>query len=98
MNLSRRGFIASLGVALAAPAIVKAELLMPVKQPLIGRILDEHGWFPKPKVLLHASLTAPKEVSVGDMWYNTFEKKLYISSPELIDGVQKLVFKPALHR
>lgn len=37
---SRRGFLLGLGAALAAPAIVRAEVLMPVRKLVVPRVFD----------------------------------------------------------
>lgn len=44
MSLSRRGFIGGLAAALAAPAIVRAESLMPVRNRLIPHIYYVSWW------------------------------------------------------
>lgn len=48
MQTSRRGFLTGLGALIAAPAIVKSEILMPVKSiiPYQGGIIDECNFFP----------------------------------------------------
>lgn len=41
MTISRRGFILGLGAALAAPAIVRAEIIMPVRKLILSPTLGE---------------------------------------------------------
>ena len=63
MNLSRRGFLAGLAATIAAPAIVKAEILMPVKKVIV------------PKILLHVDFSGNAPFYYFDE-YNLFKESM----------------------
>lgn len=61
MNLSRRGFLAGLAATIAAPAIVKAEILMPIKKIIMP---NELGWLPAQVVYFNV----PEMPAIGDIY------------------------------
>ncbi len=88
MNLSRRGFLSGLGAALAAPVVVKAEILMPIKRiiPYSGGIIDEINWY-APVGLYRGSLTATQWQHLGALI--THELNTIIDRPSFMRSIMK---------
>lgn len=88
MLLSRRGFLGGLGVALAAPLVVKAEILMPVKNiiPYSSGIIDEINWY-VPARLHGRKLTIAQQQNLGTSIAHEINR--YTDRPSMTRAIMK---------
>lgn len=67
INSTRRGFIASIGALFAAPAIVKAEWIMPVRSIIMPELIKS------PDAVLLWGEPIMQYSTIGDCFYSVYE-------------------------